>query len=282
MDVRGDIIKNLLNAPGHISTDRVIYALFLCLTPEELGNLYTDSLNTATTIRNLAKKHILKRMEDCGINPFIPFIDRLFSLLETVEGRQKTSISVLLYELINYLPSNYVTKLFDMLIDSPRKSDRKRAYTVPNLIWSEERKDKLWQKWNEYHEDECLLALIQLAEVDSLLPLFKEIWESETISRSTKNKLLARLAKPYFEAIAYLRATHPISYLYGAVIACKNLSQAEAVKLALCAETRNEFEFALWCLGKLQQWDAIVEINGQLPQLEREFEKRRRAFYGLE
>lgn len=281
MDSRGDIIKNLLNTPVRISTDRVIYALFLCLTSEELGNLYTDSLNT-TTVRNLAKKHILKRIEECGINPFIPFVDLLFSLLETVEGRQKTSISVFLDELINYLPSNYVTRFFGMLIDSPRKSDRKRAYAVSKLIWSEEQKNKLWQKWNEYHEDECLLALIQLAKLDSLLPLFKETWKSETISPSTKNKLLARLAKSHFEAIEYLKATHPISYLYAAVIASKNLSQAEAVKLALYAKTKNEFEFALWCLGKLQQWDAIMDINGQLPQIEHEFEKRRRAFYGLE
>lgn len=274
MDSRGDIIKNLLNAPGYISTYRVVYALFLCLPPEELGKLYTDSLNT-TTVRNLAKKHILKRVEECGINPFIPFVDRLFSLLETAEGRQKTSISVLLYELINYFPSNYVIKFFDLLIDSPRKSDRRRAYAIPKLIWSEERKDKLWQKWHEYHEDECLLVLIQLTELDNLLPIFKEIWASEIILRSTKNKLLERLAKSHFEAIEYLKATHPISYLYGAVIAGKNLSQVEAVKLALCAKTQNEFEFALWCLGKLQQWDAIIEINGQLPKIERKFEKRK-------
>lgn len=280
MTNRSDVIKDMLNTQAYISTERVIYALFLCLTDEELGKLYIDSINV-TTIRDLAKKHILKRVEGGNINPFIPFIEQLFSQLETAKGHRRTSIRVMLYDLLDYLPEHFATQFFDAMIDSPRKSDRNRAYATPKLIMSEERKRKLWQKWNEYREEECLLILIQFGEIDDLASVFRKIWETENISYKTKNELLRRMAKYRFDVIKSLKDTNPISYLYGAVIANQNLSNQQATELALRAETLQELGFALWCLGKLQKWDSILEINTQMPQLESKFIEQRRATHSF-
>jgi hypothetical protein len=85
-----------------------------------------------------------------------------------------------------------------------------------------------------------------------------------------------RIAGSDFEAVEHLRDVAPISYLYSAVKAGINVREDEALELALQARNTNELGIAIWCLGQLKHWEAIVELNSQTPELERKLEMRSR------
>lgn len=272
---RGDFIGDLLREQPHGCTNQILYALFSCLTPKELGNLFFESLDKAPLARDLrqyVRKHTVIAVEKLGPTPFIPLVEQLFSSLEPFDTQRAILVNSLLFQIIEHFPHNYVYRYFKVMIDSHRYNDRHRACEVSAAIWSEEIEEILWRRWEELREERCLLSLISSGELRTLIEAFKSIWDAQDISYKAKNLLLKRIAETDFASIKFLRDVSPISYLYGAVIAGDSPTKDEALQLARSARKMDDLRFAIWCLGQLGQWEAILELNSEIPKLESSFE----------
>ena len=268
LSTRAAIVKEILHDRPHGCTDQVVYALLSCFTIDELCALYLESLNT-TDFRKEVQKHIIKAIEKHGPTPFIEFVDKLFLLLEPFNTQRAIYANALLYRIIEHFPSGSIRKYFEILFNSHRSYDRHRAYVISRRIWCPEIEERLWNRWKELGEESCLAILIEEGELQDLIPILKTVWEARYITDKTKRRLFMRIAESDFEAVEHLRDVAPISYLYSAVKAGTNVPEDEALKLALQARNTNELGVAIWCLGQLKQWEAIIELNSQIPELEK-------------
>jgi hypothetical protein len=259
---------------------KIVYPLLLCLSNEELIQLYfecSDEKRISIQVENLIRSKIGSE----GYSAFIPLIDGIYSLLPSVDWHRYRRLRTFLSSIITLFPAELISDFFSYFYKMEKVSDRRKAYTVAHLIWSEEVEGKLWRRLYEDPNERLLIVLIEKGNLDSLAEIFKDVWTSEYLQFWVKNKILVRLAPTHFKAIAYLKREHPISYMYAAILAGKKLSQKEALDLTLRAKDAKEFGFALWCLGKLKMWKILIEISSMLPALQDRYDLQELSKFGI-
>jgi hypothetical protein len=265
---RAAIIKKISHEKPHSCTGQVVHALFSCFTIDELCALYIESLNI-TDFRKQVQEHIIEAIEQHGATPFRDFIDKLFLLLEPFDTQQAISVNALLYRIIEHFPSDYIRKYFEILFNSHRDYDRHRAYVLSRRIWSPEIEERLWNRWKELREESCLKTLIEEGRPEDLISILRSVWEAKYVTDKTRRRLAMRIADWDFEAVEHLKDIAPVFYLYLAIRVGRNIAKDEALKLTLQGKNTDELGVAVWCLGQLKQWEAIIDLNSQIPELER-------------
>jgi hypothetical protein len=231
----------------------LFYSSMLCQKPSELVNIYIKSRK----LRRFALQHIKRIISERGITNFIPLVEKMLKKMPELKGLERVSIRNILVEVSNDIPKNYTNKLFDILINGQLESDRQKAYEINNVTWTSKRINYLWNNWNKYREEGCIIRLSELKDKERIIKIIKRIWENEEITFKTKRKVLASLSKTHYYSLQFLRNIAPITYLFCSVVANKRLPQREIIKLAFQAKTQREFEYALWCIGKLNQRNAL-------------------------
>lgn len=234
------------------------YSMLMCFSNEQLTTLYFEYLDEVK-IRRKVEGIIKKRIEIGNNEDFHFLIERIYEQMTEVEWVNYTRLRAFLTEIIIHFPDNYLNGFFDYFIKSEKVSDNKKAYKIVSLIWSEEIEKKLWVKFDKTFDENCLDVLIDNGNIKPLVKVFPIIW-NDNFSDYVKRKLLKRVAPINFNKIKFIEESSPISHLYSLVLAEKKISHKKAVKIALKAKNIEEFRFVLWCLGKMQMFDSLVEI----------------------
>jgi len=266
LEQRSEYIQSLLDEKTHDLTDQVIFALFSCFTPEQLGQLYIDNLES-TSFRRKLQQHIELSIKENGSEKFVEFLERLFNLLAPYKSQRSIWINALLYRIIGYFHPSYIEKYFFILLRSHRRNDRDRACVLATQIWSSEIETMLWHEWTREQSEQCIASLIEYSSVDELKAHFHLIWNAKHLSDQIKRRSLFRIIESDFSFAEQIRRTHPITYLYCAARTGRYPSPDVAYKLSLKATSLSEMGIAIWCLGKFGYWETIVRINDEIPAL---------------
>jgi hypothetical protein len=259
---------------------KIIYPLLLCLSDDELIELYFECSGDKrlfTSVENL----IRNKIESEGHAAFVPLVEKILSMLPEADWHLYRRLRTFLSSIIAPFPKEFISEYFSYFYKSEKISDRWKAYAVAHLIWSDEVEGKLWRRLYEDPDESLLIVLADKGDPDSLAEIFQEVWQAEHIQFWVKNKILVRLAPTHFKAVARLKGEYPVSYMYAAILAGKKLSQNQALSLALKAKDAREFGFALWCLGKLKMWNALVELSARLPELQDRYDLQELGRFGI-
>jgi hypothetical protein len=222
LEKQAEYAEILFQENNHVLTDQVVYALFLCFTPDELCELYIEKISS-TQFRRKLQKHILLSIKKNGSEQFIPFLVKLFELLAPYKSQRSIWINALIYRIILDFPVTYIEKYFEILLQSHRENDRVRAYVLAGEIWSDKIETLLWRKWNENKPEQCLITLIKHGDVNNLKRNFELVWDDKQIPVRIKRSILFRIIKNDFTFAEKIRETHPITYLYCAAKISKHL-----------------------------------------------------------
>ena len=287
MNNRLEAIYQILDDCNELPSDRrlklcrkIIYPLLICLSNEELIQMYWDCVDEKRIIGQV-ENLIRNRITTLGYAPYVSLVEQIYSEFPKVDWHKYRRLRTFLTSIIRHFPEEYISEFFNYFYNREKISDHWKAYAVADLIWSDEVEDKLWEKLYEEGDESCLAILIEKGNPQSLIKIIKEVWTSQHIQFRHKNNLLVRLAPVNFKAVSFLKKDHPVSYMYAVVLAGRKLNHKEAEELALKAKNAREFGFALWCIGKLGMWETLLELNSRMPELQKHYEMQQAREFGV-
>lgn len=248
----------------------IIHPLMLCLSDEELIQMYWECIEEKRLV-NRVESLIKSRISEKGYSSFTSLIEQIYLNLVEANWNKYRRIRRFFSEIIMFFPDSYILEFFDYFYRKEKPCDRRKAYAVASAIWSAEMEQELWEGLFREGSDVCLTTLIEKGNIKKLSSLFKEIWKHPQISFWLKTSLMKRLARENFKSLLFLKKDTPVSYLYASVLANKNLSEKEVMNLVMKAKNQKEFGFGLWCVGKLQMWNTLLELNSKFPQLQKKY-----------
>jgi hypothetical protein len=189
--------------------------------------------------------------------------------LEDSSHSQKSTAAYFLERLYDYFTPTRQQAIIYALLHSPRTFTRKRAYRILLHDWHPTWKSEIQRLWNEQHESECAIVI-----VDHFDPAFL-VQNVEQLARDLDNK--AQVARLYFRACANdpsllekLRKQDGITYAYVSARLGIGISKRVVRNLLRNYERDPRLGILVWSLGKLGQWDQVVEISTRADTLEKE------------
>lgn len=265
-------INEAMAATDCRSREQFEYALYLSLSMHELCESYFIHLAN-TEIRNKIARHIITKRDRRAEEVPVQFIDRLLSEFESSDKRRRVSLGTMIRDLKDSLNRNQLNWFFIAQILSECTLDRKRAYFIAPEIYNQKVDQLLWESWNKYHDNGCMVVLTNQTDTSSLAVVFTGIWQSQDLKFATKNNALKRVAKHDFAVVQFLKTEAPISYLSACVAAGKKISDEEAIALAITADKIGSFQYALWCLGMLGKRGSLYELISKASSIESKMPK---------
>ena len=246
----------------------IVGGLLNCLSLTEIVHLIRDEV----TMDDRLREKVLARLTDDVLNAsshVSSIVQKLLKALEDNSHSKKSTAAYFLERLYDYLPSIRQRAIIYALLRSPQTITRKRAYRILLHNWHPAWKSEIQRLWNERHESECAIVI-----VDHFDPVFL-VQHVEQLARDLDDK--AQVARLYYRActndpglLAKLRKQDGITYAYVSARLGTGISKGIARNLLRKYERDPRLGILVWSLGKLGQWDQLVEIATRVDTIQKE------------
>ncbi|WP_421238458.1 hypothetical protein [Aeromonas enteropelogenes] len=158
--------------------------------------------------------------------------------------------------LFSSLKTKMQLSILYFLTNSDRVLFRRKAYKLMLEHYHDDYKHILIQSWQSYQEIECCRLMIEQLDAISLFH-----FRHDLISKCNEgwliSKLYIKLGKAYPEILSELRHINSDTYCYCLWKLNLKLPSISAEELI---NTSYEQSFLIWCLGRLAEWDLIMDI----------------------
>jgi len=259
-------IINLLEEVNCRSKDSLVYSLWLTISMDELCKYYFHYILN-TSVKNNICKHIAKRKEN-GEDIPTRFISKLLKEFHLSQKKKRVTLGTTIKDFKSSLTKKQLIEFFTAQILSEKILDRKRAYAVSIDIYSEEVDFQLWESWGKYYDNNCMEVLSNNTKSEKLASCFSEIWNNENIEYYIRNNVLKRVALIDFEKISFLKNSAPIAYLSACVATNKYISDDFAISVLDSVDKISTLSYVLWCLGKLGKRNLLIDLCGNIQDIE--------------
>lgn len=257
------------------------YALYLTLDLSNICELFFDyTLNTA--VRDKLIRQIKARTERNGEELPNVFIEKLLFEFNRSDKKYRRSLGKVINDFRGVLTKDQAALLIKNQVGSNKISDRKRAYEMCEIFYSNDIDEKLWVAWNAHSDENCLNILTKFTSAEKLANNFFEIWNSDCKFR-IRNAALKRVAQFDFGEILFLKETEPVSYLTACVAAKKDVDEKFIWDVIDGVNKINSFGYVLWCLGMLGKRELLTKVLEESERIESKLkiETWEPAFYGF-
>jgi len=264
-----DPIAQIINISDEVdfrSKDSLVYSLWLTISMDELCKYYFHYILN-TNIKNNICKHIAKRKEN-GENIPTKYISNLLKEFHLSQNKKRATLGTTIKDFKSCLTKKQLIEFFTAQIFSEKILDRKRAYAVSIDIYSEEVDSQLWKSWCKYYDNSCMKVLSKNTTSEKLASNFSEIWNNENIEYYIRNNVLKRVALIDFEKISFLKKSAPIAYLSACVATNKYISDDFALSVFDSVDKISTLSYVLWCLGKLGKRNLLINLCGNIQNIE--------------
>lgn len=264
------------------SLDRIEYAFYLAMSPEDLCKNFFEYLPN-TDIRNKLLRHIKNRAQSGDGNIPSWFLEKLLGEFSSAVGRRRISLGTAIKELCNYYTLDNLRIFFRWQVFSEGISDRKRAYHISEMCYNDDVEDLLVKAWKDFGDEGSVSVLVKVGSTGKIVDLFKEIWASDNIKFYIKNQALKRVARFDFSRVSFIKEESPVSFLSASIAAGRDVADEFVLTTARSADSINELGYILWCAGKLSKRDVIFKLINEIEAIEGKLplEFWEPEFYGL-
>ena len=241
----------------------ISYALFSTLSKEDL-NLYIKKYYRNLEIRNELLRHITRKFETSGIQNIL---DHFIKEYKKSNNSIRRGINKIFTDLNEFMSQEQRKVLFDITINSEKKSIRKKGYEQANYIFSEyDITIQLSKNWFEYRDIEVIKIFVNNDEYNLIYDNFEKIWDDPEISIGLKHAIANGLGKNKFDILLRLKSKNLITYMSACYYA-KDLGFLDTLfEILESSKTIGELSYCIWILGQLGLYNKIIEC---LPIIEK-------------
>jgi len=256
---RSEYVRHLAyTQPGHVDP-AVLRGLINCLTPPEACHAISLALDQPYDYRRLLIQQIAIHAEVRLLDCHIDLVANLLDQYESLPYSKKLSCASMLDNLYDFLRENQQREILELFFSSHYKAIRRRAYQRLIRCPESPLRDSVWNAWEQCPNAETARLVINLASGEQIASRFNEL---ETVVKGTwlENRLYVRMAETNREQLEYLQHKDGIAYAYACVKTGEPLTNDVAVRLYKQYAHDERIGLLIWCIGKLQLWDALVAI----------------------
>lgn len=254
--------------------------LLNCLSLDETVQLI---LAHSTIDHRLREKVLARLLDQVGIASLAARDSVLHELLDALADTpypQKATVAYFLEFLYESMPPTRRRAIIRLFLLSPQRGMRKRAYKLLRRDWSTRWESDLQHCWEQWHESECALLIVDHFEAAFL------IQQIDRLAEDLNNG--AHVARLYLRACAIdsglwtkLRKLDGITYAYVSARLFKNIPKRVARQLLRNYKHDARLGILAWSLGKLGHWDLLTELSANVEKLEEEMHRRDFERWGL-
>jgi len=234
-------------------------ALIGCLDTKETSELLIFSLEHDLYIRDLVNRKIHFDLSDKRTCCYEELASKLLDIVTKARYQVALSSVMTLSVILPYLKLETQLEILVVLALSEWKLFRKRAYKFAREHYRHDFQGILIAACEKFEDPEVCDILIENCEPEILVEARHFLIESCSHS-SYIPKLYTKISKVNPGVVEELLEYNSCSYCY----TLYKLGWALKSDIATKTLTENtmDLEFLIWCLGRLREWDRIVEIYG--------------------
>ncbi len=233
-----------------------LHALFNCLTPPEIKTLYLKhSLHS--------KKFQSTLLNFIGRGPYVSHNDFTSTARELLEEytSQPYPLQIayrrFLSLIIMSLDKEIIREYFNLFIKSERINDRKKAYEVADILWSDV-EEIIWDTFFEFGDIGALETVIKNATPHDIVTEIKRIWKKNFPDNRLKKLIIQKTSEEELGYFDFLKTFEPTFYIH--VLLARNQKIDRRFLSSIVKEmkkTQNGFLF--YYLGLAQEWDLLMD-----------------------
>ena len=255
-------VDNILRLEEQVEDgDRInpaIYrALIGCLDIKETSELLVYSIEHDLVIRDLVNRKIHFDLSGGKKYCYEELASKILDIAKNVRYQVALSSVMTLSVILPYLKLETQLEILVVLALSEWKLFRKRAYKFIKEHYRQDYQGILIAACNEFEDREVCDIIIENFESERLIEVRHFLVESCSHD-SYIPKLYAKFSEIAPELIEELLEYDSCSYCYTLYKLGWSL-ESSIITEALTENTR-DLEFLIWCLGRLGEWDRIIEI----------------------
>ncbi|MCE1164477.1 MAG: hypothetical protein LWX07_03635 [Bacteroidetes bacterium] len=233
------------------------------MTEEEIIVLYFQYSNSIPELKNTIGSYIAKRTMKEPIRQFDKFANILLDIYPELDFHARVKLRILLSGFIRSLPKRTIKRYFNLLINSERKFDRRRANEVADLIWDNEIEKHLINNFKKYEDDFSLLPLINNLSEDKLCSLINCYWENNFPSPRNKNDIIKKISKLDIDKLIFLREKDVAFYILALNTKKKIISDKEITRILPNINENNQIYF-LWSISLANNWSRLINYINKI------------------
>lgn len=255
------VTENRLN-DGEYS---VVSSLIYCLSPEDACNFFDLTFNQDYRVRRYVLRKIQADISKEYLSVHKKLISSLLNLIDEKGFSKKESCAFSLDSVYDSLPKRHQKNVLNRYLTSKYGRNRDRGYKRLNLEWDKKFQNYIVKAWQLYHDSNCLKLIINHFPIDFLLDNHEELMQyAEPYQLS---KLFIQIASMNVDLLKKIKETDQISYAYVLAKLDMKLSDVEAQEILHKNYQDQRIGLLLWCFGKMELWDTIVEYDQRYRKL---------------
>jgi hypothetical protein len=235
-------------------------AFLVCLTPEEVCDIFNLNLGQSSKLRSLIIKRISKNISEEFLNCHVELLEHFLSLVAQKKCSNRSSVASYLSELIDVVPQDYKEKIIYNFLNSNFVGIRKRGYNFAFKYWNIKFETAILSVWQKYHDSKVVELIVEKFHQDFLKSNFLEL-ESQIKKRHLIRLRLYQRTYPYSEEhLIRIAQEDGITYIYFCAHLGIILSNQESIKLAHQYLYDDRFGIIIYSLGIMKDWETLSEM----------------------
>lgn len=243
--------------------------LLHCLTIEQTLQLVLTKNTIDKRLRDKALGSLLGQVAEAAPEKRDFVMNELLEALADTPYPQKVSVAFFLESIYTSMPRNRQDTIVRIFLSWQQRGMRKRAYKLLRREWNPKWESDIRRCWEEWHELESALLIVEHFDVLFLIQHIKEL-EVDLIDGSYVARLYIRACSVDDKLLGRLKRFDGITYAYVSSRLSKSISKRVAKQLMRRYEYDERLGILAWSLGKLGHWDLLEELSTNVEKLEKE------------
>jgi hypothetical protein len=233
-----------------------LHALFNCLSEKELKFLFLNQLSEQNGFGMAILNFIVKKVAAKQLD-FTSIVGDLIEKYPLQTYKVQLHYRTILSVVIKYLDRKQIIEYFNLFINSERVNDRKKAYEIAGIIWTDV-EEAVWKFFIKRRDSNALEQIIKYSTADDLISNLSIIWQGGDIKNFHKKLILEKTVESDISYFEFLKQTEPTFYVQ--TLRLRNLPIENRFLKFLVKRMLNENNgFVFYYIGLAKDWNLLVQ-----------------------
>lgn len=233
-----------------------LHALFNCLTASEVLTLYLEHSLHNEKFRSTLLSFVGSSAAKRSIDYTLP-AKKLLENYTLQPYSSQISYRTFLNKVVKFLDRELIIIYFNLFIRSDRINDRKKAYEVADIIWTEV-EEMIWKNYFEFGDKGALEQVINHSSSQDIAQNVMKLWTGKSINNKLKKSIIEKTADEDLYHFDFLKTLEPTFYIQALLV--RKLKIDKKLLGSIVKRMKKEQDgYIFYYVGLAKEWDLLID-----------------------